>query len=122
LHSWNTLSVTDMSFMFSGAAAFNQDLSSWETLRVVDMNSMFHEANEFNRDVSTFDVSNVLNFDLMFQGASTFNQSLCVWGSGISNSAEVREMFKGTACPIEADPVIESSGFSPLCHSCISRL
>ena len=33
--------VTDMSYMFSGAAAFNGDLSGWDVRNVTDMERMF---------------------------------------------------------------------------------
>ena len=33
-------SVTDMSYMFSGAVLFNQPLESWSTASVVDMRGM----------------------------------------------------------------------------------
>jgi surface protein len=41
IDNWNTSSVNDMSAMFSGAVAFNQDLSSWDTSGVNDMSRMF---------------------------------------------------------------------------------
>ena len=33
--------ATDMSAMFSGAAAFNGDLSGWDVRNVTDMSGMF---------------------------------------------------------------------------------
>ena len=39
--SWDTSQVVDMESMFSGAAAFNQDISAWNTAKVTTMESMF---------------------------------------------------------------------------------
>jgi len=38
LLSWDTSSVTQMSYMFQGAEAFNGDISIWDTSRVTNMN------------------------------------------------------------------------------------
>jgi surface protein len=39
--SWNTSSVTSMSFMFNVATSFNQGIGSWDVSSVTDMSSMF---------------------------------------------------------------------------------
>jgi uncharacterized repeat protein (TIGR02543 family) len=40
-HGWDTSAVTYMSSMFSGAAAFDQDLGGWDTSKVASMEKMF---------------------------------------------------------------------------------
>ena len=41
---WDTSNVTNMSYMFAGAAAFNQDIGSWDTSSVTDMKWMLYGA------------------------------------------------------------------------------
>ncbi|MBC6411264.1 MAG: BspA family leucine-rich repeat surface protein, partial [Ekhidna sp.] len=52
----NLSNVTDMSHMFSGAAAFNGDLSEWDVSKVTNMSSMFSRAAAFNGDLSEWNV------------------------------------------------------------------
>jgi len=76
---WDTSGVTDMSYMFSGASAFNQDIGGWDTSKVTDMSYMFYNASAFNQDIGGWDTSNVTNMSGMFMYASAFNQDLSGW-------------------------------------------
>jgi surface protein len=69
----NTSKVTNMSRMFSGATAFNQNISNWDVSIVTDMSNMFNAAVKFNKDISGWDVSSVTNMYGMFQNANDFN-------------------------------------------------
>ncbi len=71
--------VTDMSYMFAGASAFDGDLSAWDVSGVRKMPGMFWEAPSFNGNVSTWDVSGVTDMYNMFNGASKFNGDLSAW-------------------------------------------
>ena len=71
--------VTDMSFMFESAIAFDGDLSSWDVSSVTDMSSMFAGANTFNQPLNTWDVSSVTEMNGMFSFATYFNQPLNDW-------------------------------------------
>jgi surface protein len=42
--------VTTMSYMFSDAHAFNDDISRWDTSNVTTMEEMFCNAHAFNED------------------------------------------------------------------------
>ena len=66
LNSWNTASVTDMSFMFNSANAFNQALNSWNTASVTTMLSMFQAASAFDQDLSGWDVHSLTICDSLF--------------------------------------------------------
>ncbi len=76
INLWDTSNVTDMSWMFSGAAIFNGDLSSLDTSSVTNMSCMFSEAATFNGDISSWDTSSVTNMSQMFGSATTFNRDL----------------------------------------------
>jgi surface protein len=87
--------VTDMSYMFSGASSFNGDVSGWDTGLVTDMSYMFNGASSFNGDVSGWDTGLVTDMSYMFNGASSFNQSLNSWDTGSVTS--MRRMFHGAS-------------------------
>lgn len=71
--------VTDMSNMFFGASAFNQDISGWDTGSVTNMSSMFREAASFDQDIGGWDTSSVTGMASMFTSATSFNQDLSGW-------------------------------------------
>ena len=57
--SWDMSSVTDMSYMFDGASAFNGDIGGWDVSSATEMQFMFRDASVFNQDIGGWDVSNV---------------------------------------------------------------
>jgi surface protein len=86
--SWNTANVTDMSYMFRSASAFNQNIGSWNTVNVTDMSWMFYGASAFNQDIGSWNTVNVTDMSWMFYGASAFNQDIGSW-----NTVNVTSMF-----------------------------
>ena len=70
INSWDTSSVANMSQMFDGASAFNQDIGNWDTSSVTNMNAMFNLASAFNQDIRGWDTSSVTTYSRMFSGAS----------------------------------------------------
>ena len=77
LSKWDVSAVTDMSYFFSHASDFNQDLSKWDVSAVTEMGLMFLRASAFNQDLSKWDVSAVTDMRSMFHRASAFNRRLC---------------------------------------------
>ena len=67
--------------VFSGAKAFNGDLSRWNVASVRAMSSMFKMAAAFEGgDLSQWDTGAVTNMAEMFYGASTYvGDGLAAW-------------------------------------------
>ncbi|KQS47808.1 hypothetical protein ASG38_10260 [Flavobacterium sp. Leaf359] len=85
--SWNTATVTNMSYLFSGATIFNQNIGAWNTASVTTMNSMFVNATAFNQNIGNWSTGAVTDMENMFYAARTFNQPIGNW-----NTASVTTM------------------------------
>lgn len=97
LTNWITSNVANMSAMFSGASAFDQDVSGLDVSGVTDMYAMFENALVFNNGnaetLENWDVSNVVAMDRMFSNAVEFNRILCRWN--VANVTNMEGMFAG---------------------------
>ncbi len=94
----NLSNVTDMSYMFSGATSFNQDINHWDVSNVTNMSYMFFMPHYFSGDIYSFnqplnswDTSNVTNMSHMFDHARKFNQPLDSWDT--SSVTDMSYMF-----------------------------
>jgi surface protein len=85
--------VTDMSYMFSGAKKFNQDIGGWDVSTITNMSHLFDGASEFNQDLSLWNVSKVTDMSYMFDSASKFNQNIGDWN--VSAVTNMSNMFSG---------------------------
>ena len=83
----NTAAVTDMSYMFSGCAAFNQSVANFNTAAVTTMYAMFNGCSAFNQSVANFNTAAVTTMFAMFSGCAAFNQSVANF-----NTAAVTDM------------------------------
>jgi len=91
INTWDVSAVTDMSGIFRSAIIFNQNLGNWDVSSVTDMSRMFNNAIAFNQDLSTWDVSSVTEMFDMFDGARAFNQNLNDWN--VSSVTNMSRMF-----------------------------
>ena len=82
---------------------------------VKNMSSMFSGASAFDRDLSRWELDSAVELDQMFYNAKSFNQDLCNWQVSLSPDASVNEMFVGTACPDKSDPNLSKTPVQPLC-------
>jgi surface protein len=78
-----------MSGMFSGASAFNADITLWTTGKVNTMQNMFNGATIFNKDISGWDVSKVGNMNNMFDSAPRFTAPIQYWNTGTSTYTQI---------------------------------
>ena len=88
---WDTSAVTNMAHMFNGANLFDQDISNWDTSSVRDMRAMFGQAKLFNQDISGWNTSSVTDMSGMFGNTDQFNQDLNAWDT--SNVTDIQSMF-----------------------------
>jgi len=86
INNWNITNVTNMSFMFWYALAFDQDISSLNVSNVTNMESMFDGALGFNANIAGWNTANVTNMKRMFYNAVAFNRNLSAWNvSNVTN-------------------------------------
>ena len=90
--TWNTAAVTDMTYMFYNATAFNQAIGTWNTAAVTNMYSMFFGATSFNQPIGTWNTRAVTNMQSMFSSATAFNQPIGTWNTSAVTS--MYAMFK----------------------------
>ena len=107
MNSWDTSSVTNMSYMFRSATAFNQPIGDWDVGNVTNMYEMFRNDDytntpmAFNQDIGNWDVGNVTNMGRMFFAwgsleSQAFNNggSPSISGWDTSNVTNMQEMFQ----------------------------
>lgn len=92
ISGWNVSSVTNMDKMFMGATAFNGDISEWNVSSVTNMDEMFMDATDFNGDIGGWDVSSVTSMFHMFYNATSFDQDIGGWD--VSNVFDMFNMFR----------------------------
>jgi surface protein len=93
LSGWNLTGYTgSMASMFSGARAFNQDISAWTVSGVTNMSNMFNTAQRFNQDISGWNTGNVQTMQTMFNNAQDFDQPIGSWN--VTSCSNFQQMFR----------------------------
>ncbi|MEI6680728.1 MAG: BspA family leucine-rich repeat surface protein, partial [Mariniphaga sp.] len=119
ISSWDTSSVTDMSFMFTNATSFDQALNygatpttHWDTTNVLSMAGMFSGSIKFNNGSVASNwgtkTAKVTDMSYMFMGATSFNQNISGWSTAAVTT--MAYMFfggtSGATVPIFGTPTI----------------
>jgi len=92
ISEWDVSNVTDMSYLFYYAYSFNQPIGNWDVSNVTNMSSLFHYAYSFNQPIGNWDVSNVTNMSSLFYYAYSFNQPIGNWD--VSNVTDMSSLFR----------------------------
>ena len=90
IESWDVSKVTNMDRMVA-FSSFNQPIGNWNVINVTNMSAMF-DFSLFNQPIGNWNVSNVTNMSLMFY-ASSFSQPIGNWN--VSNVTNMSSMFAG---------------------------
>ena len=79
---WDVGNVTDMSYMFRDAPAFNQDIGNWNVGNVTDMTAMFAFATIFDQDLTGWCVTTITTEPANFATGSALDaNNYPVWGT-----------------------------------------
>ncbi len=86
--SWDMSTITNIAYMFTECADFNEDISGW-TFNNLEYTFVAFEGNQkFNQDISNWDMSKVKDMSYMFEDAVSFNQPIGKWTLGSVESME----------------------------------
>ena len=93
LDFWNTINITDMSYLFEFKNFIGEGIKYWNTQNVSNMEGLFYDS-LFEGDISSWNVSKVTNMKNMFCFAIYFNYDISGWN--IKSLENVECMFRGT--------------------------
>jgi len=117
ISTWDVSAIDDMSALFSGKIAFNDDVSGWDVSSVTTMERMFKGATSFDQNIGSWAVSRVTTMKEMLHNASTFHQDL---GWCVVPNVDTTDAFTGSGCGSLA--VSDTCGVSTLCFTSKSDL
>ena len=97
LSGWDTGNVTNMQAMFDGATQYNGNMINWRVNRVTDMSFMFRNAVSFDNAMPNWTTASVVSMESMFEGATLFGTYSNIGAWDLTALGVIRRMFKGTA-------------------------
>lgn len=71
--AWNTIRVSNMTYMFYNARSFNQNIGNWDLSNVTTTHAMFYGGISFNQDIGAWDTAKITNMSYMFYNTPQFN-------------------------------------------------
>jgi hypothetical protein len=90
LNNWNTSFVIEMNDMFNNALLFNQPINTWINYnvsnKIINTSYMFAGAAVFNQSLPDYFLDYVEDMTEMFSDATAFNQSLSNQSPGVYSS------------------------------------
>src|SRR5690606_5584237 len=94
---WDVSQVDNMYALFSGATAFNDDLSGWNVSNVTNMAWMFRDATAFDQNLGEWNISDVTQMDLMLDNAGLSVNNYDATLDGWAGQAVVNGVTLGAA-------------------------
>ena len=79
ISGWDVSRVGDLTNLFGGQFAFNDDIGGWDTSSVSSLEGTFWFATSFDRYIGGWDTSKVAKLRNAFSGAAAYNQQLGNW-------------------------------------------
>ena len=114
IDQWGGISWTNMSNAFAGASNMTYSATDTPDLSLVtDMSYMFEGATAFDGDLSFWNVSSVTSMSSMFEGATAFDQNLGNWYVVLNSTSIVRSDVPGVVGSISAQNK-DLDGHSPV--------
>ena len=82
-----------MSYTFSSASVFNQNLNSWNVGNVTNMLAMFWQASNFNQNLSDWQITSLSDARFMFNSSAmtteNYTDTIVGWAVYVYNNSGV---------------------------------
>lgn len=96
--NWVLSNVTNASYLFRSAQAFNQDISTFDLGQCQTLFQAFAYMNDFDQNLNGLDTSNVINFTDTFRNSNAFNNGNQPLRWNTPNATNMTGMFM--ECPV----------------------
>jgi surface protein len=94
LDTWDTSKIIIMTGLFARCRDFSYNfVESWDTSSVTDISYLFWSTDNFTSDISGWNTNNVTTMSHLFNAASNFNLDLSNWGTNLNSLTDISNMF-----------------------------